>query len=81
MLFMQRQGKHYRTIQSLPLIMGTKFIPVRDYLDNCRRKRNVSEYDAAGTVSAKEADELLKTVQELRFQIEMWLEHNHPELS
>lgn len=61
--------------------MGTEFIPVKNYLDSCRRKRNVSEYDAAGTVSAKEADELLKTAQELRGQVEMWLEHNHPDLS
>ena len=75
------ESKHYRTIQALPLIMGTEFIPIRDYLDNCRRKRNVSEYDAAGTVSAKEADELLETAQQLREQVEMWLEYNHPELS
>ena len=75
------ESKHYRTIQALPLIMGTEFMTVTNYLDNCRRKRNVSEYDAAGTVSAKEADELLKTAQELRAQIEMWLEHNHSELS
>ena len=75
------ESKHYRTIQALPLIMGTEFMTVTNYLDNCRRKRNVSEYDVAGTVSAKEADELLKTAQELRAQIEMWLKHNHSELS
>lgn len=75
------EGKHYRTIQALPLIMGKEFTPVANYLDNCRRKRNISEYDAAGTVSSKEADELLKTAQELRAQVEMWLENNHPELS
>ena len=67
--------------RALPLIMGKEFVPVSNYLDNCRRKRNVSEYDAAGTVSAKEADELLETAQQLREQVEMWLEYNHPELS
>jgi hypothetical protein len=75
------ESKHYRTIQALPLIMGKEFMSVSNYLDNCRRKRNISEYDAAGTVSAKEADELLKTAQELRAQVEIWLEKNHPELS
>jgi hypothetical protein len=75
------ESKHYRTIQALPLIMGPEFVPVKDYLDNCRRKRNVSEYDTAGTVSEKEADELLKTTQKLKDQVEKWLEENHPELT
>jgi hypothetical protein len=54
------ESKHYRTIQALPLIMGPEFLPVKDYLDNCRRKRNVNEYDRAGTVSEKETHELLE---------------------
>lgn len=75
------ESKHYRTIQALPLIMGPEFLPVKDYLDNCRRKRNVSEYDTAGAVSQKEADELLRTAQRLKDQVESWLEENHPELT
>jgi uncharacterized protein (UPF0332 family) len=74
------ESKHYRTIQALPLIMGPEFVAVKDYLDNCRRKRNVSEYDTAGTVSEKEANELLRTAQRLKDQVETWLEENHPEL-
>jgi hypothetical protein len=27
------ESKHYRTIQTLPLIMGPEFVPVKDYLD------------------------------------------------
>ena len=42
------ESKHYRVIQALPLTMGQQFSNIRNYLDNCRRKRNVSEYDAAG---------------------------------
>jgi len=53
------ESKHYRVIQALPLVMGSNFNVVRDYLDNCRRKRNVSEYDAAGTISQKELNDLL----------------------
>jgi hypothetical protein len=75
------ESKHYRTIQALPLIVGSEFVPVKNYLDNCRRKRNVSEYDTAGTVSQKEADELLRTAQRLKDQVEKWLEENHPELT
>ena len=75
------ESKHYRTIQALPLNMGPEFVPVKDYLDNCRRKRNVSEYDTAGTVSEKESNELLRTAQRLKDQVENWLEENHPELT
>ena len=50
------ESKHYRVIQALPLVMGEDFLSLRDYLDTCRRKRNISEYDAVGTVSVKEAD-------------------------
>ena len=75
------ESKHYRTIQALPLVMGPEFVAVKDYLDNCRRKRNVSEYDTAGTVSEKEANELLRTALRLKDQVENWLEDNHSELT
>jgi hypothetical protein len=74
------QSKHYRVIQALPLVMGPRFSSMSDYLDNCRRKRNVSEYDAAGTVSGKEADDLIRTVCELKIEVENWLQRNHPEI-
>jgi hypothetical protein len=74
------ESKHYRMIQALPLVLGQEFVPTRDYLENCRRKRNVSEYDTAGTISVKEADDLLQTVQELKAKIEQWLQKNHADL-
>jgi len=60
--------------------MGPQFSTIRNYLENCRRKRNVSEYDAAGTVSGKEAEDLLGTVQEFKIEVESWLQENHPEI-
>lgn len=74
------EGKHYRVIQGLPLVMGDQFSTLRDYLDSCRRKRNVSEYDAVGTVSQKEAEDLICAVQEFKIEVENWLRRNHPEL-
>jgi hypothetical protein len=74
------ESKHYRVIQALPLAMGPQFSTIRDYLENCRRKRNVSEYDAAGTVSGKEAEDLLRTVQEFKIEVESWLKKNYPEI-
>jgi DNA-binding transcriptional MerR regulator len=74
------ESKHYRVIQALPLVMGEHFSSLRDYLDNCRRKRNISEYDAVGTVSVKEVDDILQTIQDFKTEIENWLSQNHPEV-
>jgi len=74
------ESKHYRVIQALPLVMGEGFSAVSTYLDHCRRKRNVSEYDAAGTISEKEAEDLLRTVREFKFEVRKWLQQNHAEL-
>ena len=72
------KSKHYRVIQALPFAMGQQFSTMRNYLDNCRRKRNVSEYDAAGTISKKEAEDLLQTVAEFKIEVVRWLKKNHP---
>ncbi len=72
------ESKHYRVIQALPLVMGNDFTVIRDYLDNCRRKRNMSEYDAAGTISEKEVNDLLALVLSFKNQVEEWLKENHP---
>ena len=74
------ESKHYRIIQALPLVMGQHFSATRDYLDNCRRKRNISEYDAVGTISQKEAEDLLQTVTEFKVEVETWLRRNHPDI-
>ncbi len=74
------ESKPYRVIQALPLAMGPQFSTIRNYLDNCRRKRNVSEYDAAGTISKKEAEDLLQTVREFKIEVIRWLKKNHPSI-
>lgn len=72
---------HFRTLQALPLILGSAYSNDADYLDTCRAKRNVAEYDAAGQVSASEAKELRAFAQELRETVQLWLKENHPDLS
>ena len=74
------ESKHYRVIQALPSVMGKRFSSIAAYLDNCRRKRNVSEYDAVGTISQKEVEDLQQTVEELKAEVEIWLKENYPEL-
>lgn len=36
---------HYHTLQALPLILGKEREDDADYLDACRTKRNIVEYD------------------------------------
>ena len=67
---------HYRTLQSLPLILGPERQEDADYLDACRAKRNTAEYDAAGVVSQSEAAELRQFAAELRVAVLAWLEKN-----
>ncbi|GAB5562624.1 MAG: hypothetical protein SynsKO_42710 [Synoicihabitans sp.] len=72
---------HYRTLQALPLILGSNRSADADYLDVCRSKRNVAEYDAAGRVSSREALELRLFANELRTDVIAWLGEAHPNLS
>src|SRR6516164_4175722 len=39
---------HFRTLAALPEILGTKWQDGADFLESCRTKRNVAEYDVAG---------------------------------
>ena len=71
---------HYRTLAALPLILGDERKDDADYLDTCRAKRNTAEYDAAGTVSQSEADELREFAKELRRDVTAWLKAKHPAL-
>lgn len=72
---------HYRTLSALPLILGDARKDDADYLDACRAKRNTAEYDAAGTVSQSEADELRAFATELRLDVIAWLKSHHPTLA
>jgi hypothetical protein len=51
-----------------------------DYLDACRKKRNVVEYDYVGGATEDEASELAAYVLELQEKVLAWLKENHPSL-
>jgi len=75
-----RNLAHFRTIQALPLILGADKEEDANYLDTCRTKRNVVEYDYAGGATHADADELIHYVNELKQEVINWLTKNHPEL-
>ena len=72
--------QHFRTIQSLPLILGSNHETDAKYLDTCRNKRNVVEYDYVGGVTEEDVDELVAFVKELHAEVIQWLNENHPKL-
>jgi hypothetical protein len=72
-------GHHYRTIRALPVILGKKWENDARYLDTCRNKRNIVEYDYVGRVSEGDVEELIQFVHQLRGVVLTWLKEVHPE--
>ena len=73
-------GHHWTTFQVLPEIMGKSEEARADYLDSCRRKRNMADYDAAGVISEGEVQEILDGTERFRKDVVNWLRTNHPDL-
>lgn len=76
----ERTLHHYRTIQALPAILGKERKGDAEYLDTCRSKRNIVEYDYVGAVTENDANELIEFAKELRNDVMKWLKDHHPEL-
>ena len=74
-----RAQHHYRTIQSLPRILGISKNSDAEYLNTCRSKRNTLDYDYAGGVTAQDANELIDFVKSFKQEVIAWLNLNHPE--
>jgi len=74
-----RDRAHERAILSLRFTIRTD-AQVVDTIDAVRRKRNISNYERAGTTSASEAHEMYQIAMELRERVLAWLKERHPEL-
>jgi hypothetical protein len=74
-----RDRAHERAILSLRFTICTD-AQVVDTIDAVRRKRNISNYERAGTTSASEAHEMYQIAMELRERVLAWLQERHPEL-
>ena len=74
-------GHHWATLHVLPEIMGGGMQARADYLDNCRSKRNVTDYDRAGEISEREVEEILAEARAFREEQLAWLKKHHPALS
>jgi hypothetical protein len=62
------------------LILGEARANDARYLDHCRAKRHIVEYETAGGASDADADELIDFTASLRSDVLSWLRTNRPEL-
>ena len=74
-----RERGHERAILSLGYTVGSAAKTI-DLPDVVRRKRNLSNYERAGTTSRTEADELYRVVTQLRADVVGWLGKEHAAL-
>jgi hypothetical protein len=74
-----RDSHHYRVIQTLAHTIGADADLVAK-LDAFRKKRNISDYERSGAVSAQEAREMFTLARRLRKSVGIWLKKNHTEL-
>lgn len=72
------EGHHERTIDSLKHTIGADSDFIMKF-QGFRKKRNVSSYDLAGTVSDQEVDEAIKLARELYSILKQWVEKNYPQ--
>lgn len=71
---------HYRTLMALPLILGDEREDDATYLDVCRTKRNIVEYEHIRGVTVEDAEELIGFVLALKENVLDHLKKTHPEL-
>jgi hypothetical protein len=66
------QSHHVHTIAMITKILGDERKEDADYLDTCRRKRNLVEYDCVGGVSKEDVVELREFVIEFKKIVVDW---------
>lgn len=71
---------HYRTLMAIEFTIGPHRKEDAVYLDACRAKRNMVEYDNIGGASRAEALELLDFTKELKIEVLKILQEKHPDL-
>ncbi len=72
-------GHHTRTIETLEYTIGADGKLIRKLLA-FSKKRNIASYDAAGSISDQELQQILITAEDLLHTLLAWLRTAHPEL-
>ena len=75
----RRANHHYRVIDPLSLTLGTDAGSIKKF-DIFRKKRNISDYERADTISASDVEEMRSLAEKLRVDFEAWIQKKHPQL-
>ncbi len=73
-----RSGHHKVTFEAAALSLGPNAIPLSDYFDACRRKRNVIDYMTSSVATETEAEEIVLKAQEFHVMVETWAKTAYP---
>ena len=76
-----RSGHHKVTFEAAALAIGSNAIALSDYLETCRRKRNVIDYMTSSVATDTEAEEIVLKAQEFHAIVETWAKNAYPILS
>jgi uncharacterized protein (UPF0332 family) len=68
-----KAGHHKVTVDALTLALGAAAGPYADYLETCRRKRNVIDYTRARVATDSEAEEMVTKAEEFHELVETWI--------
>ncbi len=72
-------GHHYKVVESLEFTVKSDPKLIQK-LQVFSRKRNATNYDAAGNVSRQDLEQAIQVANELQQNIAAWVQQNHPEL-
>ena len=70
---------HYRTIMSLKEMSNPNWTEYAIYLNACRMRRNILEYDRIDTISADDVRQLLQFTTTFQAEVKTYLTQNYPE--
>jgi len=76
----ERANHHYRVIDSLAHTLGTDHASIQK-LDTFRKKRNISDYEHADTISDAEVTSMRSLAVKLRVDLAEWIRSHHPEFT
>jgi glycine/D-amino acid oxidase-like deaminating enzyme len=75
-----KTGHHRITVDAIKLALGAGAGRYADYLEGCRRKRNVIDYTRSHVATETEANEIVKNATEFYELVEAWIDSKFPSL-
>jgi len=72
-------GYHFTVFQTMKEIMGNNYHDLADYFDACRAKRNITDYDYAGSISRVEVQDLITEAENFLNVVLSWLKEHCPQ--